>query len=88
MFIDQKEIKKSEKENHPAQKKVILESRNIQEFFLLIRDITLIIVIVLIIREVFIASFQINGSSMEPSYHNEEYILVDKFSYFDAHNSF
>lgn len=54
---------------------------NIMEVVLFFRDLTIIIIIVLIIRSYFMAPFQINGSSMENSYHNGEYILVDKFSY-------
>ncbi len=45
------------------------------------RDLVIILLIVIIIRTFLATPFRINGSSMESSYHDKEYILVDKFSY-------
>jgi len=39
--------------------------------------------VVFFIRAFIITPFQINGQSMEASYHDKEFILVDKFSYLD-----
>ncbi len=62
----------------------IIESNNaLSEFISFLRDIVVILLIVLLIRWIIITPFRINGSSMEASYHDKEYILVDKFSYFD-----
>ncbi len=52
--------------------------RELTSFF---RDLIIILLFVLFIRMFLITPFQINGSSMETSYHNGEYILVNKFSY-------
>ncbi len=45
------------------------------------RDLIVILLIVIFIRTFLATPFRINGSSMESSYHDKEYILVDKFSY-------
>lgn len=45
------------------------------------RDLVIILLIVLFVRMFIVTPFRINGSSMETSYHDREYILVDKFSY-------
>lgn len=50
------------------------------EFF---RDLIIIFVVVIFIRSFIAAPFQISGSSMEESYHDGEFILVNKFSYAD-----
>ncbi|MFA6090685.1 MAG: signal peptidase I [Candidatus Gracilibacteria bacterium] len=50
------------------------------EFF---RDIIIILVVVIFVRTYIAAPFQISGSSMEESYHDREFILVNKFSYAD-----
>lgn len=47
------------------------------------RDLVIILLIVVIIRTILVTPFRINGSSMESSHHDKEYILVDKFSYLD-----
>ncbi len=47
------------------------------------RDLVIILLIVVLIRTFLVTPFRINGSSMESSYHDKEYILVDKFSYLD-----
>ncbi len=53
------------------------------EFITFLRDFAIILVIVFFIRIFIITPFQINGASMEASYHDKEFILVDKFSYLD-----
>lgn len=47
------------------------------------RDLVIILIIVVLVRTLLVTPFRINGSSMESSYHDKEYILVDKFSYLD-----
>lgn len=53
------------------------------EFITFLRDFIVILMIVFFIRTFVITPFQINGQSMEGSYHDKEFILVDKFSYLD-----
>ncbi len=53
------------------------------EFIKFLRDFVIILLIVFFIRTFIITPFQINGASMEASYHDKEFILVDKFSYLD-----
>jgi signal peptidase I len=53
------------------------------EFITFLRDFVVILIIVFFIRSFIITPFQINGASMEASYHDKEFILVDKFSYLD-----
>lgn len=55
----------------------------IQEITEFLRDLVIIFAVVLFIRSYVAAPFQISGSSMEESYHDGEFILVDKFSYAD-----
>lgn len=50
----------------------------IKDFF---KDVAIIIVIVLIIRTFLFVPFQINGSSMNESYYDKQFIIVDKLSY-------
>ncbi|MDD2916626.1 MAG: signal peptidase I [Candidatus Gracilibacteria bacterium] len=50
------------------------------EFF---RDLAIILIVVIFLRTYVAAPFQISGSSMEESYHDREFILVNKFSYAD-----
>lgn len=52
-----------------------------QEFIEFIRDIVWILIIVFIIRTFLAAPFQISWSSMETSYHDKEFIIVNKLSY-------
>jgi signal peptidase I len=52
-----------------------------REFIKFARDLVIILIIVIGIRIFFITPFRINWSSMEESYHDREYILVDKLSY-------
>lgn len=54
-----------------------------KEFIRFFRDLIIIFIIVILIRIFIVTPFRINGSSMESSYHDQEYILVDKFSYLD-----
>lgn len=60
------------------------EKPKMQEFIEFIRDLVVIFIIVMIIRTFVAAPFQISWSSMETSYHNNEFIIVDKFSYAEA----
>ncbi len=60
-------------------------AREIISFF---RDLVVILLIVLFIRMFLVTPFRINGSSMETSYHDKEYILVDKFSYLNLPSSY
>ena len=53
------------------------------ESIIFFRDFVVILLIVFFIRSFLITPFRINGQSMESSYHNKEFILVDKFSYLD-----
>jgi signal peptidase I len=53
------------------------------EFIIFLRDFVIILIAVFFIRIFLITPFQINGQSMESSYHDKEFILVDKFSYLD-----
>ncbi len=53
------------------------------EFITFLRDFIVILLIVFFVRSFIITPFQINGQSMEASYHHKEFILVDKFSYLD-----
>ena len=56
-------------------------NKTMREFISFFRDLVIILLIVLFIRGFFVTPFRINGSSMETSYHDKEYIIVDKFSY-------
>lgn len=56
-------------------------SKTVKELISFFRDLVIILFIVLFIRMFVVTPFRINGSSMETSYHDKEYILVDKFSY-------
>lgn len=60
-----------------------LENANetFREFISFFRDLVIILIIVLFIRGFVVTPFRINGDSMKSSYHDKEYILVDKFSY-------
>lgn len=46
-----------------------------------LKDLTIIIIIVLIIRGFLVMPFQINGDSMRESYYDKEFIIVDRLSY-------
>jgi hypothetical protein len=70
---------------YPVGEAIIEEKKNkhmtLKELVDFVRDVAIILAIVLIVRTYIISPFQINGSSMETSYHTNEYILVNKFSY-------
>jgi cell division protein FtsX len=55
----------------------------LQEVIEFFRDLVIIFIVVIFIRTFIVAPFQISGSSMEESYHDGEFILVNKFSYAD-----
>lgn len=55
----------------------------LQEAIDFFRDLIIIFVVVIFVRTFIAAPFQISGSSMEESYHDGEFILVNKFSYAD-----
>lgn len=59
-------------------------NKTIREIASFSRDLVIILIIVLFIRSFIVTPFRINGSSMEESYHDKEYILVDKFSYLET----
>lgn len=50
-------------------------------FFEFVKTIVFILVAAFIIRHFLIQPFVVDGSSMEPSFHNGEYILVNKVTY-------
>lgn len=56
-------------------------NKTLQEFIAFLRDLVIIFLIVITVRLFIVTPFKINGSSMETSYHDKEYIIVDKFSY-------
>lgn len=62
------------------------EKPKMQEFIEFIRDLIIIIFVVIVIRTYFVAPFQIKWTSMENSYHDREFILVNKFSYANEFN--
>lgn len=49
--------------------------------FFSVKSLAVIAVLVVILRLFVIQPFIVDGSSMEPNFHNREYILVDKVSY-------
>lgn len=59
-----------------------------REFITFFRDLIIILLIVILIRIFIITPFKINGTSMEESYHEKEYILVDKLSYLNLPDTF
>jgi signal peptidase I len=46
-----------------------------------LKDLTIIIIIVFFIRTFIAMPFQINGSSMQDSYYDKGFIIVDRLSY-------
>lgn len=50
-------------------------------FWNFIQKIGLILILAIFIRYFLIQPFIVDGASMEPSFHNQEYILVDKLTY-------
>lgn len=57
------------------------EKGKFQEIFEFLRDLIVILILVIGVRTYVASPFQISGSSMEESYHDREFIIVDKFSY-------
>lgn len=75
-----------EKKNSPFHDEEVIddveETNSVMyEFIGFFRDLIIILLIVIFIRSFIVTPFRINGSSMEDSYHDKEYILVNKFSY-------
>lgn len=68
-------------ETHFETENISEGNKTIREFISFMRDLVIILLIVLFIRSFFVTPFRINGSSMETSYHDKEYIIVDKLSY-------
>jgi len=52
--------------------------RNLVE---MIKTIATVLVLAFVIKTFLVQTFIIDGSSMEPSFHQDEYLLVDKLSY-------
>lgn len=75
IFADTGECIGNHTEEHPKTK--------LQETIEFFRDLAIIFVVVIFVRSFIAAPFQISGSSMEESYHDGEFILVNKFSYAD-----
>jgi signal peptidase I len=69
----------------PTGESVIEEKKEkhltLKELIDFVRDVAVILIVVLFVRTYLVSPFQINGSSMETSYHTNEYILVNKLSY-------
>jgi len=54
-----------------------------KEIFDFLKDLVIIAVIVIFLRTFVAEPFQISGQSMASSYYNQEFIIVDRFSYLD-----
>ncbi len=59
-----------------------------REFITFFRDLIIILIIVILIRIFLVTPFRINWTSMEESYHEKEYILVDKLSYLNLPDTY
>lgn len=97
LINDDKTIESSDINNNQNQETNIIETEQVTEqteitelkkekskyteFLEFIRDLIAIIIVVVIIRTYIMAPFQISWSSMESSYHDKEFIIVNKFSY-------
>lgn len=66
---------------HTQNDELIASNSTFQEFIKLFRDLVVIFIVMTLLRIFIITPFKINGQSMEPSYQNNEFILVNKFSY-------
>lgn len=66
---------------------IAVTNSTLSEFIKFFRDLFIVFIIAIFIKTFLFAPFRINGSSMENSYFNGEFILVDKLSYlrFDTH---
>lgn len=57
-------------------------SRQIFEFFIeLIKVILISLAIIIPVRYFLIQPFYVKGASMEPNFHDHEYLIIDEFSY-------
>lgn len=70
-----------ETDTRPATPEIRETNETMSDIIKFFRDITILIIIVLIIRSFLVTPFRISGQSMEPNYHHGVYILVDKWSY-------
>ncbi len=70
-------------DNNVIIKKTFLH--NVFEFFY---DVAIYLIIILIIGFFVVIPFRISGNSMENSFHNKEYIIIDKFSYLNFSTHF
>lgn len=50
-------------------------------FFELIKTVSFVLVVAFLIRTYLVQPFVVDGASMEPNFHHQEYILVDKLGY-------
>lgn len=46
-----------------------------------VKTVALVFIVAFVIRNFLIQTFVIDGASMEPNFHDSEYILIDKISY-------
>ncbi|GAB0175071.1 MAG: hypothetical protein HHAS10_09500 [Candidatus Altimarinota bacterium] len=75
---------RDKQESHFETESLEDSNKTLQEFIAFLRDLVIIFLIVITIRVFVVTPFRINGSSMETSYHDKEYIIVDKFSYLNT----
>lgn len=73
-------------ESSPSENTLEGANSTFSEYIEFFRDFVVILIIVILMRVFLVTPFQINGQSMEPSYHNREFILVNKFSYLNFAN--
>lgn len=59
------------------------EPFHLKEVITFFRDLAIILLVVMFVRTYVASPFRISGNSMEKNYHDQEFILVDKFSYAD-----
>lgn len=79
--------KNSSSENH-ENIEIAESNETLKDLIKFFRDFIIILLIVIFVRSFIVTPFRINGDSMETSYHNKEYILVNKFSYLDFQTHF
>lgn len=58
-----------------------VNNKSTSEIFDFLKDLTIIVIIVVIIRSFIAMPFQISGQSMYSSYYDREFIIVDRISY-------
>lgn len=68
-------------EKTPHSSDIEATNNTFHDFIKFFRDIVIILLIVFCIRSFIVTPFRINGTSMEESYYDKEYILVNIFSY-------